>query len=66
MSTFAFESVNLIGVRELAVAGLSIILNVGAAFGAIILGRAVVTLLLGLGRVFAWPIAPDSLRRRRC
>lgn len=48
MSTFAFETVNLIGVGELATAGLSILLNVGFSFGAIILGRAVVTLLLGL------------------
>ena len=48
MSTFAFETVNLIGVGELATAGLSILLNVGLSFGAIILGRAVVTLLLGL------------------
>jgi len=49
MSTFAYETVNLIGIGELATAAVSIVLNVGASFGAIILGRAVVTLLLGLG-----------------
>jgi fluoride exporter len=49
MSSFAYESVNLIGVGELVTAGLDILLNVGASFGAIILGRAAMTLLLGLG-----------------
>jgi CrcB protein len=49
MSSFAFETVNLIGVGELATAGVDIVLNVGASIGAIILGRAVMTLLLGLG-----------------
>jgi CrcB protein len=49
MSSFAFETVNLISVGELATAGLDIVLNVGASLGAIILGRAVMTLLLGLG-----------------
>ncbi len=49
MSSFAFETVNLIGVGELATAGIDIALNVGASLGAIILGRAAVTLLLGLG-----------------
>jgi len=49
MSTFAFETVNLISVGELATAGADVVLNVGASIGAIILGRAVVTLLLGLG-----------------
>jgi len=49
MSSFAFESVNLISVGELATAGVDIVLNVGASLGAIILGRAVMTLLLGLG-----------------
>ena len=49
MSSFAFETVNLMGVGELATAGLDIILNVGASLAAIILGRAVMTLLLGLG-----------------
>jgi fluoride exporter len=49
MSSFAFETANLISVGELATAGLDIVLNVGASLGAIILGRAVTTLLLGLG-----------------
>ncbi len=49
MSTFAFETVNLMGVGEFATAGLSIMLNVGCSLGAILLGRAVVTLLFGLG-----------------
>src|SRR5271169_3961450 len=49
MSSFAFETVNLISVGEIATAGLDIILNVGASLGAIILGRAIMTLLLGLG-----------------
>ena len=49
MSTFALETVNMAGVGEYATAGLSILLNVGGSFGAIILGRAVVTLLIGLG-----------------
>jgi len=49
MTTFAYETVNLIGIGELATAAVSIVLNVGASFGAIILGRAVVTLLIGLG-----------------
>jgi len=49
MSSFAFETVNLISVGEIATAGLDIVLNVGASLGAIILGRAVMTLLLGLG-----------------
>ena len=49
MSTFAFETVNMASVGEFATAGVNIILNVGASIGAIILGRAVVTLLLGLG-----------------
>ena len=49
MSSFAFETVNLISVGELATAGVDIVLNVGASIGAIILGRALVTLLLGLG-----------------
>ena len=49
MSSFAFETVNLVTAGEIATAGADIVLNVGASIGAIILGRAVVTLLLGLG-----------------
>jgi len=49
MSTFAYESMNLVGVGEFATAGAYIILNVGCSFGAILLGRAVINLLIGLG-----------------
>ncbi|HVC27232.1 MAG TPA: CrcB family protein [Nitrososphaerales archaeon] len=49
MSSFAFETVNLISVGELATAGVDVVLNVGASLGAIILGRAVMSLLLGNG-----------------
>lgn len=49
MSTFAFESINLIGVGEFATAGVYVILNVGCSFGAILLGRAIINLLIGLG-----------------
>jgi CrcB protein len=49
MSSFAFETVNLIGVGKLATAMLDVLLNVGASLGAILLGRAVITLILGLG-----------------
>jgi fluoride exporter len=49
MSSFAFETVNLIGVGELATAALDIFLNVGASLGAILLGRAVISLLFGVG-----------------
>jgi fluoride exporter len=49
MSGFAFETVNMMGVGEFATAGADIVLNVGASIGAIILGRALVTFLLGLG-----------------
>ncbi|MDG6914685.1 MAG: CrcB family protein [Nitrososphaerota archaeon] len=48
MSSFAFESVNLIGVGELATAGADIVLNVGGSLGAIILGRALATVVFGL------------------
>ena len=49
MSSFAYETVNLASAGELATAGLDVLLNVGASLGAIILGRALVTLLVGLG-----------------
>jgi fluoride exporter len=49
MSTFAFETVNMASIGEFALAGVNVLLNVGLSLGAIILGRAVVTLLLGLG-----------------
>jgi fluoride ion exporter CrcB/FEX len=49
MSSFAFETINMIDVREFATAAADVILNVGASLGAILLGRAAVSLLLGLG-----------------
>ena len=49
MSSFAYETVNLIGVGELTTAALDVFLNVGASLGAILLGRAVISLLFGLG-----------------
>ena len=49
MSTFAFETVNMANLGQFALAAANIILNVGASLGAIILGRAVVTLLIGPG-----------------
>ena len=49
MSSFAYETVNLIGVGELATAAFDVFLNVGASLGAILLGRAVISLLFGLG-----------------
>jgi fluoride exporter len=49
MSGFAFETVGLIDVGQIAAASMDIILNVGASLGAIILGRAVMTLMLGSG-----------------
>jgi fluoride exporter len=49
MSSFAFETVNLAGVGELAIAALDVVLNVGASLGAILLGRAIISLILGLG-----------------
>lgn len=49
MSSFAYETVNMISLGELATAGLEIVLNVGASLGAIILGRALMTVVLGLG-----------------
>ena len=49
MSTFALETVNLASVGEFATAAANVLLNVGLSLGAILLGRVVVTLLLGLG-----------------
>jgi len=49
MSTFAFETVNMANLGQFALAAANVILNVGASLGAIILGRAVVTLLIGPG-----------------
>ena len=49
MSSFAFETVSMIDVGKFATAAADIILNVGASLGAILLGRAAMSLLLGLG-----------------
>jgi CrcB protein len=49
MSTFALETVNLASVGEFATAAANVLLNVGLSLGAILLGRVVMTLLLGLG-----------------
>lgn len=49
MSGFAYETINMIDIGQVATASLGIILNVAASLGAILLGRAVITLLLGLG-----------------
>ncbi len=49
MSSFAYETVNLASAGELATAGADVALNVGASLGAIILGRALVNVLLGMG-----------------
>jgi len=49
MSSFAYETVSLIGVGELMTAAFDVLLNVGASLAAIVLGRAVISLLFGLG-----------------
>lgn len=49
MSSFAFETVNLITIGKVASAFVNIVLNVSGSLGAILLGRAVISLLLGLG-----------------
>ncbi len=48
MSSFALETVNLITVGKLATAFVNVILNVSGSLGAILLGRAVISLILGL------------------
>jgi fluoride exporter len=47
MSSFAFETVNLISIGQVVTAMVDVVLNVGASLGAILLGRAIVFLLLG-------------------
>ncbi len=47
MSTFAFESVNLITVGEFFVGAVDILLNVGASMLMILLGRALIMSLIG-------------------
>ncbi len=47
MSTFAFETANLMDGGQFLLAGADVFLNVGASIGAIFLGRALLVLLLG-------------------
>lgn len=47
MSSFAFETMNLIDVGKLLLAGLDVVLNVGISVLAIFAGRAIVLLLIG-------------------
>jgi fluoride exporter len=48
MSSFAYETVNLLDTAKLALLGLNIVLNVGLSIGAIIAGQAVINLISGL------------------
>jgi fluoride ion exporter CrcB/FEX len=48
MSSFAYETVNLLDTSKLALFGLNIILNVGLSIGAIIAGQVVINLIRGL------------------
>jgi CrcB protein len=48
MSSFAFETVNLISIGQVATAMVDVALNVGASLGAILLGRTIVFLLIGV------------------
>ena len=48
MSSFAFETVNLLTVGEIVTGMADIVLNVGASLGAVLLGRALMVLLLGV------------------
>lgn len=48
MSSFAFETVNLLDLGKLVLAGLDMILNVGLSILAIIAGQAVINLISGL------------------
>lgn len=47
MSTFAFETANLMDAGKFLLAGADVFLNVGASIGAIFIGRALLVLLLG-------------------
>ena len=47
MSTFAFETANLMDAGSFLLAGADVLLNVGASIGAIFIGRALLILLLG-------------------
>lgn len=48
MSTFAFETVSLLSVGKLLVAGVDVVLNVGLSMLAIVLGRAVILAIAGV------------------
>jgi fluoride exporter len=48
MSSFALETVNLLSVGKLLVAGADIVLNVGASLLAIVAGRAIILALVGV------------------
>jgi CrcB protein len=48
MSTFALETVNLFSAGKLLIAGLDVLLNVGASIFAIILGRVIILALVGV------------------
>jgi fluoride exporter len=48
MSTFAYETVNLMDVGKLGLVALNIILNVGLSIAAIVAGQAVINLIAGL------------------
>ena len=48
MSTFALETVNLLSVGKLLVAGGNVILNVGASILAVVIGRAIVLAIAGI------------------
>ena len=48
MSSFAYETVNLLDVAKLGLVGLNILLNVGLSLLAIVAGQAVINLIAGL------------------
>jgi fluoride exporter len=47
MSSFAFETANLLDTGKFLIASADVLLNVGASIGAIFLGRALLLLILG-------------------
>jgi fluoride exporter len=48
MSSFAYETINLLDVAKLGLVGLNILLNVGLSLLAIVAGQAVINLIAGL------------------
>jgi fluoride exporter len=48
MSSFAYETVNLLDTSKLALLGLNILLNVGLSIGAMIAGQAIINWVAGL------------------